>query len=230
MYAIYYDPARAAHAKEGMPVSSKEFFDRVAQDWDEMREGYYSDDVRVGALAAAAVEKGKIAADIGAGTGFISQGLIEEGLQVIAVDQSEIILNEMKEKFARSSLIDYRVGNAQDIPIPDETVDYAFANMCLHHVESPPDAIREMARILKPKGKLVITDADEHEFEFLREEHHDRWLGFKRSDIRSWYLEAGLGEVSVESIGSLCEVQSFCCEDFARIGIFVASGEKRTGR
>ena len=208
-------------------MSSKEFFDRVARDWDEMREGYYSDDVRVGALAAAGVERGKTAADVGAGTGFISQGLIQEGLRVIAVDQSEAILNEMKRKFGDIDAIDYRVGNAQDLPIPDQAVDYTFANMCLHHVESPPDAIREMARILRPGGRLVITDADEHDFEFLREEHHDRWLGFKRSDIRDWFLAADLSDVCVDGIGTCCEVQSTCCDDFARIGIFVASGEKR---
>ncbi len=210
-------------------MSSKEFFDRVARDWDEMREGYYSDEVRVGALAAAGVERGKTAADVGAGTGFISQGLIQEGLRVIAVDQSEAILNEMKRKFGDIDAIDYRVGNAQDLPIPDQAVDYTFANMCLHHVESPPDAIREMARILRPGGRLVITDADEHDFEFLREEHHDRWLGFKRSDIRDWFLAADLSDVCVDGVGTCCEVQSTCCDDFARIGIFVASGEKRAG-
>ena len=213
---------------EGMAMSSRDFFDRVAPDWDEMREGYYSDDVRVSALAAAAVEAGKVAADIGAGTGFISQGLIENGLRVIAVDQSEAILNEMKSKFTGHPAIDYRVGNAEDIPIPDEAVDYAFANMCLHHVESPLDAVREMARILKPGGKLVITDADEHEFEFLREEHHDRWLGFKRTDIRTWFEAAGLRDVRVDDAGTCCEVQSTCCDDFARIGIFLASGQKST--
>ena len=76
-------------------MSSKDFFDRVAQDWDEMRESYFSEDVREGALAVADVQRGKVDADIGAGTGFISQGLVREGLRVIAVDQSEAILNEM---------------------------------------------------------------------------------------------------------------------------------------
>ena len=210
-----------------MPVSSKDFFDRVARDWDEMREGYYTDDVRMSALAAAAVVKGGTAADIGAGTGFITQGLIEEGLQVIAVDQSDVILDEMKRKFPDTAAIDYRVGNAQDLPIGDESVDYAFANMCLHHVESPPDAIREMTRILRPGGRLVITDADEHEFEFLRIEHHDRWLGFKRTDISRWFEDAGLKNVCVGSAGTCCEVPSTCCDEFASIGIFLASGEKR---
>ncbi|MCY3774233.1 MAG: class I SAM-dependent methyltransferase [Gemmatimonadetes bacterium] len=208
-------------------MSSKDFFDRVARDWDEMRESYYSDDVRAGALAAAGVRRGRIAADIGAGTGFISQGLIQAGLRVIAVDQSGVILNEMKRKFEDIDVIDYRIGSAEDLPISDETVDYAFANMCLHHVESPPGAIREMTRILKPGGKLVITDADEHEFEFLREEHHDRWLGFNRSDIKGWFEAAGLTDVGVDNVGSCCEVQSTCCDDFARIGIFVAAGEKQ---
>ncbi len=211
-------------------MSSKEFFDRVAQDWDEMREGYFSEDVMESALAVADVRKGGIAADIGAGTGFISQGLIREGLRVIAVDQSEAILNEIKRKFGDVDTIECRVGNAEDLPIPDEAVDYTFANMCLHHVERPPVAIREMTRILKPGGRLVITDADEHEFEFLREEHHDRWLGFKRSDIKEWFQAAGLSDVGVGSVGSCCEVQSTCCDDFARIGIFVASGEKCAGR
>lgn len=73
----------------------------------------------------------------------------------------------------------------------------------------------------------MITDVDEHDFEFLREEHHDRWLGFKRSDIRDWFQAAALSDVCVAGIGTCCEVQSTCCDDFARIGIFVASGEKR---
>ena len=205
-------------------MSSKDYFDRVAQDWDEMRENFFSDEVRMKALSIAAIQKGKIAADIGAGTGFISEGLIQAGLQVIAVDQSETILKEMKRKFTDIETIDYRIGQAQNLPISDETVDYAFANMCLHHVESPSEAIEEMVRILKPAGKLVITDLDEHEFDFLRDEHHDRWMGFKRADIVAWFQSAGLTEICVDSIGACCEAQSSCGSEFASIGIFVASG------
>ncbi len=207
-------------------MSSKDYFDRVAQDWDEMRESFFSDEVREEALSTAAVQTGKTAADIGAGTGFISEGLIQKGLQVIAVDQSEAILKEMKRKFSDIETIDYRVGQAQNLPIPDATVDYAFANMYLHHVESPSGAIAEMVRILKPSGKLVITDLDEHEFNFLREEHHDRWMGFKRADIEKWFQSAGLREIHIDSIGTCCEAQSSCGGEFVSIGIFIASGRK----
>jgi ubiquinone/menaquinone biosynthesis C-methylase UbiE len=56
--------------------------------------------------------------------------------------------------------------------------------MLLHHVENPKVAIKEMVRILKPGGMIVITDLDEHKFEFLKTEQHDRWMGFKREDVQ----------------------------------------------
>jgi ubiquinone/menaquinone biosynthesis C-methylase UbiE len=74
--------------------------------------------------------------------------------------------------------------------------------MFLHHVESPPLAIGEMVRILKPGGVLVITDMDEHGFDFLITEQYDRWAGFARSDISEWFLGAGLREVEVGPVGS----------------------------
>ena len=57
----------------------------------------------------------------------------------------------------------------------------------MHHVEDSPEAIKEMVKILKLGGKIVITDADEHDYEFLRIEQQDRWLGFIRNDIIKWY-------------------------------------------
>jgi len=206
-------------------VSEEDYFDRVAHQWDEMRKSFFSEAVRERALSVAGVEKGRIAADIGAGTGFITEGLVRKGLRVIAVDRSEAMLAEMKKKFEPSDEIDYRVGDAEKLPIPDGAVDYVFANMYLHHVESPLKAIMEMVRILKPGGKLVVTDLDEHTFEFLKEEHRDRWMGFRREDIERWFKESGLRNVSVECVGEDCCAQSSCGE-YARISIFVASGEK----
>jgi len=207
-------------------MSSKQYFDEVAHQWDTMRASFFSEDVREKALAIAGLQKGKIAADIGAGTGFITEGLVHRGLQVIAVDQSEAMLETMRKKFGSAEGIDYRIGETETLPISDNSVDYVFANMYLHHVESPSQAILEMVRILKPGGKLVITDLDEHHFEFLRVEQHDRWMGFKREDVRRWLTEAGLKNVTVDCVGEDCCAHSSCGSEFASVSIFVASGEK----
>src|SRR3982750_2608096 len=201
-------------------MSSKEFFNEVASEWDEMRASFFSERVREKAFAVASVQPGRTAADIGAGTGFITEGLAQRGLSVVAVDQSEEMLATMKKKFAAFDSIDYRAGEAGNLPLPAGAVDYVFANMYLHHVESPPEAIAEMARILKPSGRLTVTDADAHDYEFLREEHHDRWLGFKREEIREWFERAGLRNVSVGGLDELCTVNSDCSSEQARITIF----------
>ena len=159
------------------------------------------------------------------GTGFITEGLLARGLDVVAVDQSQRMLQQMKQKFSTAGRVKYRVGGDSDLGIVDESVHYVFANMYLHHVEDPPAAIKAMTDILRPGGVLVITDVDEHDFEFLREEHNDRWLGFARDSVAGWFRDAGLHDVVVDCVGQDCCVESSGGEA-AAINIFVASGTK----
>ena len=120
------------------------------------------------------------------------------------------------------------MGEAESLPLDAASVDYAFANMFLHHVEDPAATIKDMARTLKPGGKLVITDLDEHTHEFLREEQHDRWLGFKREAVAAWFEAAGLTNVIVDCIEGeeCCATSCTCSDEHAEISIFVASGQK----
>ncbi|GKU27108.1 class I SAM-dependent methyltransferase [Clostridium folliculivorans] len=207
-------------------MSSKVYFKEVAKEWDVMRQDFFSESVRDKAYEVADVEEGKLAADIGAGTGFITEGLLQKGLNVIAVDQSYEMLEEMKLKFNEFKSVEYLQGDAEKLPIDDATVDYAMANMYLHHVEDPLKAIKEMVRILKPSGKLVITDLDQHNHEFLRTEQHDRWMGFDRKAIENWFVEAGLSNVVIDCVGGNCCATSNCGCESASISIFIAYGEK----
>lgn len=79
-------------------MNSKKYFNEIAHQWDNMQQNFFSEEVRDKAFSIAGLKKGKIAADIGAGSGFISEGLIHKGLKVIAVDQSEAMLAEMRKE------------------------------------------------------------------------------------------------------------------------------------
>ena len=207
-------------------TGSRNYFETVAPKWDALRRGFFSETVREKAFETAGAVAGKIAADIGAGSGFVTEGLLGRGLRVIAVDRSEAMLEEMRRKFGEGGAVEYRIGEAESLPLADGSVDCVFANMYIHHVESPSAAIREMARIVKPGGRLIITDLDRHDFEFLRTEHCDRWMGFDRPDVARWLAEAGLVDVKIDCVGENCcaASQSGCGE--AAVSIFVASGMK----
>jgi len=206
-----------------IPGDGSAYFDALGGEWDRLRENFYPDEVRDRAIEVAGVGPDRVAVDLGAGTGFLTRGLVERGLRVIAVDSSQVMLDALRERFPDRGLVDCRVGDANRIPVTDGAVDASLANMVLHHVEVPARMIREMARIIRPGGRVVVTDLDTHEHEFLRTEQHDRWMGFERDDVRRWFREAGLTDVTVEDLGPQCLATS--CDDHAAVvGIFVASG------
>jgi ubiquinone/menaquinone biosynthesis C-methylase UbiE len=136
------------------------------------------------------------------------------------------MIKQMKNKFQSEDKLDLRLSQSSSLPLKSETVDYVFANMYLHHTETPDVALTELVRILKVGGVLVITYPDQHEHEFLRVEHHNRWLGFKREDIIRLFTVAGLKQVGVVDAEETCSADSNCGSQKATVNIFVASERK----
>ena len=207
-------------------MSSKKYFKQVATEWDSIREEFFSESVRDKAFSLTSIKPGDLVADIGAGTGFITEGLIKKDIKIIAIDLSMEMLRQMESKFRNHTNIDYRPGDAYDLPVQSNMVDFAFANMYLHHIENPLKAIKEIYRILKPGGKLIISDLDKHEFEFLKTEQEDVWMGFNRDDISNWYTKSGFSKVSINGAEEKCSSNSSLSNQRAEISIFIAEGTK----
>ncbi len=98
--------------------------------------------------------------------------------------------------------------------------------MYLHHTPDPAAAISELARLLHPGGRLILTDLDTHNQEWMREAMADRWLGFERDEVRTWYTSAGLTDVDVDCVEGKCCADGLDGEALA-LSIFVAYGQKR---
>ncbi len=216
-----------------MPTASAEYFEKVAKKWDAMRSGYFGEEVRQAAIRKAYLRPEMVVGDIGAGTGYMAAGLAPLVKEVVAMDGSPAMLEVARRNLQGANNVVFKITDGASLPLPDASLDAVFANMYLHHMPDPLAAICEMARLLRPGGRMVITDMDAHSYEWLKEEMADVWQGFERSQLREWFDTAGLVNVIIDSTGQSCSATSNKKSIYdstgrtAEIGVIAAVGTKR---
>jgi len=202
-------------------MSGSESSGKNARNQYSIRDEFYIERVRDEAIIQLKTVSGKTAADIGAGTGFMSEGLLDAELNVIAVDSSPAMIEFLREKFADIKEFRAALTDSSSITLADDSADYAFANMYLHHMDDPQSAVKEIFRILKPGGKAAITDLLFHNHEDLLKTHQNRWPGFTFPDLYDWFINAEFKNISIEKLNPL----SIDGSDI-KFEIFIACGEK----
>lgn len=141
-------------------------------------------------------------ADLGSGEGLISELLARRARKVIAVDNSERIIAFGREKAAKNGLknLEFRLGDLENPPLEQNSVDLAILSQALHHAANPARAIAGCFKILRPGGEVLILDLLEHGFDQARELYGDRWLGFKESDLHKWLESAGFKQIEISVV------------------------------
>jgi len=183
---------------EARASRSRSFFDQLGPEWDALRSVFNDDALRARAITQL-VPAELTVADIGTGTGILASELARLGLRVIAVDHSPRMLEAARVKLEGAGLqVELRGGEAQALPLADGEVDAAFAHMVLHYLPSPPDAVRELARVIHPAGRIVVVDFVSHEAEWMRAELGVQWLGFDPEEVADWCRAAGFEDVATE--------------------------------
>ncbi|MGZ4578684.1 MAG: class I SAM-dependent methyltransferase, partial [Mycobacterium sp.] len=91
--------------------------------------------------------------DLGAGTGKLTTRLVERGLDVVAVDPVPDMLEVLRTSLPETRAL---LGTAEGIPLPDNSVDVVLVAQAWHWVD-PERAIPEVARVLRPGGRLGLV-------------------------------------------------------------------------
>jgi ArsR family transcriptional regulator len=143
-----------------------------------------------------------VIADLGAGEGAFTLLLAQHATKVIAVDTSAKMIEVGREQAQRHDVknIEYRLGDMEEVPIEDATVDLVFFSQSLHHALHPQQAVQEASRILRPGGRVVILDLVSHRFEEAREVYADEWLGFSETELEAMLTKAGFLSVQTSVV------------------------------
>lgn len=141
-------------------------------------------------------------ADLGAGEGLISQLLARRAERVWCIDNSPRMVEVGTELARKNGLANlaYKLGDIEQVPLADRSVDLAILSQALHHASHPQVAVNEAFRILKPGGQLLVLDLKEHGFEKAHELYGDLWLGFKESALHGFLKAAGFAKVEVATV------------------------------
>lgn len=134
-----------------------------------------------------------VVADLGAGEGTVSLLLSQRAKQVIAVDNSEKMIDYGAAVAKRQGIanIEYRLGDLEQLPIGSAEVDLAVFHQSLHHALHPEKAAAEAWRILHPGGRVVILDLLRHGFDEARDLYADVWLGFSQVHLTELLRKVG---------------------------------------
>jgi SAM-dependent methyltransferase len=118
--------------------------------------GRFAGDVALDALAEVSPRR---VLEVGCGTGWFGRRVQRElGAEVVAIDQSQRMV-----ELARREGLDARVGDVQRLPFGEGEFDGAAANWMLYHVRFIDHALADLARVLRPRGRLVaITNGHDH--------------------------------------------------------------------
>jgi ArsR family transcriptional regulator len=216
------DQARLEACRRRRRQRSQDYFESLAGDWERIRKSYFDD--RVTSLAIEKLlPRDLMLADIGCGTGSLTFELARFAAKVTGVDLSPEMLRRARAaaKQRRLRNLEFLQGDALDLPLPARAVDAAFCVMVLHFLAEPRRAIRELCRVTRARGTVILVDLVKHREEWMREQMAHRWLGFEREEIETWFREAGVADIEYELTGA------FAGEKIARNGkqpveIFVA--------
>jgi ArsR family transcriptional regulator len=166
-------------------TQSEAFFSSAAGQWDKLREELFGATSHLRALAGL-LEPGSVVADLGCGTGKISEWIALFADRVIAVDASTEMLAAARTQLARYKNVQLRHGSLEKLPIADGELDVALMMLVLHHLPEPKRVLIEAARTLKPGGRLLVLDMLPHEHEEYRQTMGHIWLGFDEKQMTRW--------------------------------------------
>ena len=184
------DMARVEMVLTARRSRSEAFITSAAAEWDASVASMFGPRADLGA-ALALLDPDMIVGDLGCGTGSLALALSQHVAAVHAVDGSAAMLLAARTRLAGQPNVVLSEGALEALPLADASLDVAVLMLVLHHVAEPSRVLREARRVLRPGGRLLITDMRAHEHEEYRLQMGHVWLGFEEHSLREWLSKAG---------------------------------------
>ena len=134
------------------------FYKYLSKVYDQINPFIWNEEMRTAAIDLLDIERDDRVLDIGCGTGFATEGLLDRVDTVYGLDQSPHQLEKAYEKFGkRDGPVEFHLGDAERLPFRENTFDVVWSSGSIEYWPNPVDALEECRRVAKPGGQVLIV-------------------------------------------------------------------------
>ena len=133
------------------------FYKYLSKVYDQINPFIWNEEMRTEALDLLDIEEGDRILDVGCGTGFATEGLLERTENVYGLDQSVHQMEKAWQKFGKRDRVRFYRGDAERLPFENDTFDIVWSSGSIEYWPDPIAALVECRRIAKPGGQVLIV-------------------------------------------------------------------------
>ena len=139
---------------------ARTFYKYLSKVYDRINPFIWNAEMRDEAIAMLDIEPGDHVLDVGCGTGFATEALLERTDNVHGLDQSAHQLQRAYAKFGKRGPVRFYRGDAERLPFADDAFDVVWSSGSIEYWPNPVDALEEFRRVTKPGGKVLVVGPD----------------------------------------------------------------------
>ncbi|AUV80437.1 SAM-dependent methyltransferase [Salinigranum rubrum] len=171
------------------------FYKYLSKVYDQVNPFIWDEEMRAEALSMVDIERDDRVLDVGCGTGFATEGLLEHTDDVHGLDQSVHQMEKAFEKFGKHDKVKFYRGDAERLPFKDDTFDVVWSSGSIEYWPNPVDALVEFRRVVKPGNQVLVVGPDDPKSTVFQKLADAIMLFYDEEEAQQMFEEAGFVDI-----------------------------------
>ncbi|MGM0591112.1 MAG: methyltransferase domain-containing protein [Halobacteriota archaeon] len=177
------------------------FYKYLSKVYDRVNPFIWNEEMRAEALGLLTIDRDDRVLDVGCGTGFGTEGLLQHADDVHGLDQSAHQMEKAFEKFGKRDRVNFYRGDAERLPFKDDSFDLVWSSGSIEYWPNPVAALREFRRIVKPGGQVLVVGPNYPKTTVMQRLADAIMLFYDEAEADRMFSDAGFEEVRHVTMG-----------------------------